>query len=89
MHWTAKSDLAWVHLSATSGDVLEGDDPAVLTMSADPGGLAAGSELSARVTITAVSHSIVIPVSLSVGDIHLTSNISPSFKAFYLPLLRK
>jgi len=87
--WTASSNATWLQLDQAGGTVTAGADPAVLTLSADPSGLASGTMLSAVVTISGASQTITIPVSLSVGPVRLVSNVSPSFLTFYLPLIRK
>jgi len=87
--WTASSNAAWLHLDVTSGTVLAGADPSVLTLSADPSGLSSGTQRNALVTISAAGQTVQIPVSLRVGDVYLTTLASPSFLPVYLPAIHK
>ena len=79
MSWTAaKNTASWLTLSAASGTVTAAGDPSVLTLTANPTGLASGKTYSALVTITQpvgtnnpTLQTIVIPVSLSVGPVEI------------------
>jgi hypothetical protein len=65
INWTASESAPWLSVSATSGST-----PAVLTLSADPAGMANGELVSTTLTITDVNGGIrQIPVSLWVGDV--------------------
>jgi hypothetical protein len=89
LHWTASTDMAWLHLNVASGDVVEDGDPSPLVLSTNPTGLTSGTQLSAKVTITTGNQSVIIPVTLSVGNVHFTSIFTPPLKKIYLPALRK
>lgn len=74
LNWTASSDQPWLTLSAANGSIADGD-PFILTLTADPSSLPANQTASANLTLTkpedsnGAAQTIVIPVSLSVGDV--------------------
>lgn len=92
LSWTASENASWLSLSASSGNT-----PAVLTLTANPAGLAPGSAQSTMLTISATpsggpTQTIQIPVGLSVGVTFLDdfANQIPDDKPrLYLPLLRR
>jgi hypothetical protein len=99
MSWTAaKSTAPWLALSATSGTVTAGGDPSVLTLTANPTGLASGKTYTAQVTLTQpVSSSnptlqtIVIPVSLSIGPVEIlpADPLANGWKAEFFPIVKR
>lgn len=94
LEWSASEDAAWLSLSATSGTVSADGDASLLTLSTDPGGLTAGSTYSATLTITTSgldpAQTVVIPVSLSVGDVYSVPNPEvPPSGTIFLPLIKK
>ena len=94
LKWNASVDAAWLSLSAASGTVSADGDPSSLTLSADPSGLAAGSTYTAALTITTDGldpvQTLVIPVTLSVGDVHtVTPQVAPGSGKVFLPLIRR
>lgn len=92
LDWTASSNQAWLAVNPGSGTVMAGDDPATLTLSAVPGGLLANSTHVAQVTITKPAsgnvpeQTIVIPVSLSIGDVWTVHTQAPMMD-LYLPIV--
>jgi Viral BACON domain len=94
LDWTASSSASWLTLDATSGSVDTGD-PAILTASADPSGLAGGTIYSANITIyvpasgSTPAQKAVIPVSLSVGDVRATPPGHFSGNYLFMPLLQR
>jgi hypothetical protein len=96
LDWTASSNQPWLTLSAANGTISDGD-PATLTLTANPAGLASDTAHSATLTLTKPAsgsepaQTIVIPVSLSIGDVW--SNFDPPGNGvdlrIYLPLVRR
>lgn len=90
LSWAVSSDQPWLTPSVGSGSVPAGDNPFTLTISAAPGALAPGKPHFAKLTITNMAspaQKIVIPVSLSIGDVW--NNVSLSGVGLYLPVARK
>ena len=94
LSWTASSDQPWLTLSSAGGTIAAGGDPAALTLTANPAGLASGQTYSAKLTLTMpatgtdAAQTIVIPVSLSIGDVWNT--VESTFNGrIYLPLARR
>src|SRR6185295_9343737 len=50
LSWTASSDQPWLTISAGSGTISAGGDPATLTLTANPAGLASDQPYSAHLT---------------------------------------
>jgi hypothetical protein len=94
LNWTAASGAAWLTLDASSGSVGTGD-PAILTVSVDPSGLASGTIYSTEVTIyvpasgSTPSQKAVIPVSLSVGDVRSMPPGHFNGNFLFMPLLQR
>ncbi|HEU5014035.1 MAG TPA: hypothetical protein VFT66_16050 [Roseiflexaceae bacterium] len=97
MDWTASSNQSWLTTDVVTGTVTADGDPSTLTLTANPAGLENNKIYTATLTITkpATSDSdpaqtIVIPVSLSIGDTWNlpAENLPPSVK-IYLPLIRR
>lgn len=97
LNWTTTSNQPWLILSAAQGTVEANGDPVTLTLSANPSGLASGQTHVAQVTIAKpasgneVEQTIVIPVSLSIGDVW---NVAPAAapvpsQSIYLPLITR
>jgi hypothetical protein len=90
LNWTASSDQPWLTLNAAGGSVGSGD-PATLTLTANPAGLASDKTHSAMLTLTRPAtggdpaQTILIPVSLSIGDVW--NNVQPAGTKVYLPLV--
>ena len=90
LNWTASEDAAWLTTSVISGTVTADGDASTLTLSADPTGLAEGVTYSASLTISTPAsgsipaQSVVIPVTLSVGDVH---TVGPSESKIFLPTI--
>jgi hypothetical protein len=91
LNWTASSDQPWLTLNAASGSVGDGD-PSTLMLTANPAGMASGTTHSATLTLTKPAaggdpaQTILIPVSLSVGDVW--NNVEPvGGNKVYLPLV--
>jgi hypothetical protein len=88
--WAASSDAAWLKVTPADGTT-----PAVITLTADPRGLAEGGVYRAIVTLTATVGDAPIatqriPVTLTVGN--TVAPQAPSGNALrrvYLPLLRR
>jgi Viral BACON domain len=95
LSWTASSDQPWLTLSAAGGDISAGGDPATLTLTANPTGLDSEQPYSANVTLTRPAsgndpgQTIVIPVSLSIGDVLENYEPSAASNLVYLPLIRR
>jgi hypothetical protein len=93
LDWTASSSAPWLTLDASSGSVGTGD-PSILTASADPSGLASDTIYSADITIyvpasgSTPEQKVVIPVSLSIGDVRVTPPGHFSGNYLFMPLLR-
>jgi hypothetical protein len=94
LDWTASSDQPWLTLSAANGTIGDGE-PATLTLTADPTGLAGDTSHTATLTLTRPAtdsepaQTISIPVSLSIGDILNTYDPSGASVSIYLPLVRR
>jgi hypothetical protein len=95
LSWNASDDAAWLTLSAASGTVTASGDPASLTLTADPTGLAAGDTHTALVTVvkpaTASSpeQSVTIPVTLGVGFVWADPIVPSPGIRMYLPVLAR
>jgi hypothetical protein len=94
LSWTASSDQPWLTLSSAGGTIAASGDPAALTLTANPTGLASGQAYSAKLTLTMpatgtdATQTVVIPVSLSIGDVWNT--VESTFNGqIYLPLARR
>ncbi len=96
LDWTASDNVAWLTISPITGTV-GSDDPSTLTLTADPSGLAEGATFNGAVTITRPASGgdaeqvVVIPVSLSVGDIWTVTpgESAPGSGKLYLPMIRR
>jgi Viral BACON domain len=88
--FNASVDASWLSTDVVSATVSADGDAFMLTLSADPSGLAAGSTYSANLTISSDGldpvQTVVIPVSLSVGDVH---SVAPAEREIFLPFIRK
>ncbi len=98
LNWTASSDQPWLKVSDPSGKVTAGGDPVELTLTADPKDLAANETHAAKVTITKPAgndgpiQTVVIPVTLAIGDARTVPAIHPvvtSSTATYLPFVTR
>lgn len=95
--WTATSNQPWLTLSAAQGSVEAAGDPVTLTLSADPNGLAVDQSHVAQVTVTKpasgseAEQTIVIPVTLSIGDVWtVAAQAAPTMEqAIYLPVIMR
>ncbi|MEZ4861745.1 MAG: hypothetical protein R3C14_10570 [Caldilineaceae bacterium] len=93
--WNAASDQPWLTLDVITGTINAGDDPMNLTLTADPAGLEANQTHVAHVTITTPGldpvQSIVIPVSLSIGDVwnQPAKSAPEGEQKLYLPLVTR
>ena len=84
MNWSASSTAAWLTLSAASGTT-----PGSLTVTADPTGIPDGSDLSAKILVTASGQpTITLPATLVVGSL-MDKGIAYKPKLVYLPLVLK
>jgi len=97
VNWKASSDQPWLTLNVITGTVSAGSDPTSLTLTANPTGLPDNKTSSAKLTITQLGSSsvptqtVVIPVTLSLGDI-FDQPVQPAFtgnQAVYLPMITK
>ncbi|MGD2157841.1 MAG: hypothetical protein PVG32_13285 [Anaerolineales bacterium] len=95
MSWTASESAAWLSLSETGGTVLAGDDATILTLTANPSGLAADQSYSTNLTITKPEagsnpeQTMVIPVTLSIGDVWDQPAVSWPGMRMFLPLVNR
>lgn len=97
LDWTATSSQPWLTLSAAEGSVTADGDPNALTLTADPNGLASGQTHVAQVTLTKPANSteaaqlIVIPVTLSIGDVREVAPAAAPVQSqsLYLPLITR
>jgi hypothetical protein len=97
LDWIASSNQPWLTLSAAGGTISDDGEPATLTLTANPAGLAADTAHTATLTLTRPAsgdkpaQTISIPVSLSIGDV--VNNFDPSGGGddlrIYLPLVRR
>jgi hypothetical protein len=93
MSWTASESAAWLSLSETGGTVLAGDDATILTLTANPSGLAADQSYSTNLTITKPEagsnpeQTVVIPVTLSIGDVWDQPAVNWPGMRMFLPLV--
>ncbi len=89
--WTAGENAAWLGLSAAGGTILAGGDPAALTLTANPSGLAEGKTYQTQLILTkpasgsVPAQTVIIPVNLSVGGVH---DALPN-QLIFLPILRR
>lgn len=97
LNWTATSNQPWLTLSAAQGTVEANGDPVTLPLTANPSGLASGQTHVAQVTLTKpasgneAEQTVVIPVSLSIGDVR---DVAPATapeqsQSLYLPLITR
>jgi hypothetical protein len=92
--WQASSDQPWLTLDAASGTVADGGATSTLTLTADPTGLAAGKTHLAHVTVTLPAgggnpaETVVVPVSLSIGDVW-TSVLKVGGRTLFVPLIKR
>ena len=76
LSWTAAENSSWLSLSATSGSVASDGNPATITLTADPTGLAANITYHTQVDISVAAsgnipaQKVTIPVWLTVGATH-------------------
>jgi hypothetical protein len=88
--WSASVDAPWLSTSVVSGTVSVDGDAFLLTLNADPSGLAAGSTYTATLTLTSDGldpvQTVAIPVSLSVGDVH---TVAPGEREIFLPFIQR
>lgn len=96
LNWTASSNQPWLTLSEPSGTVADGGDPSSLTISANPAGLASNAIYTGTLTITrpAVNagepvQTVLIPVSLSIGDTWNLPGQAIVQRKLYLPMLSR
>jgi len=95
LNWTASEDAAWLSLSAASGTVAADGDASMLTLTADPTGIASGTTASAYLTLTkpasgsSPEQTIDFPVALSVGNVWSAPPIAPFNNKLYLPMLSR
>jgi hypothetical protein len=98
LDWTAASDQAWLTVSAISGTVSATGDPAALTLTADPTGLAANQTHVAHVTVTRPAigddpeQTIVALATLSIGDVRnvpVKSSSGSTDTSIFLPVIRR
>jgi hypothetical protein len=95
LNWTASEDADWLELSVITGTVTADGDPSALTLSANPSGLAEDATYSASLTVSipasgsTSAQNVVIPVSLSVGDVRSadTQIIPSGGNKVYLPTI--
>ena len=91
LSWTASVDAPWLSLDVISGTVTAAGSPSMLTLTADPSGLAPDSTFTAHLTITGPAGAggqpqiITIPVTLSTGDVYF---VAPLPRRLFLPVVR-
>lgn len=98
LNWQATSNQPWLTLSTDEGTVEASGDPNILTLTADPTGLAGSQSHGAQLFISTpaigatAAQTITIPVSLSIGDIVTPAQAPPSGtldQKIYLPMVMR
>ncbi len=93
--WTAADDAPWLSLSS-AGDTISDGDPQIITLTANPTGLADGTTHTAYVTITKPAsgsdpeQTVTVLVTLSIGDIWSgPPAFAPATNFIYLPIAKR
>jgi len=97
LNWTASSNQPWLTVSATSGTVKAREGATKLTVTANPSGLQRDKSHLATLTLTKPAtggepaQTIVIPVSLNIGNIFNPPVQAPpsNSRRIYLPFMRR
>jgi hypothetical protein len=88
--FNASVGAPWLSTSVVSGTVSADGDAFLLTLSADPSGLAAGSTYTGTLTLTSSGldpvQTVAIQVSLSVGDVY---TVASGEKEIFLPFIQR